>query len=232
LGASRSSRASRRLYLAFAASIALLTAVWIKHSPGDAIVTESPVVRESYPQTALVHAPSHVAAGKALLTPAPTLRVTGGYRPKPKPRPPRSAFAALIHFDFAKAWPPVRQHSERIEAIARVIARRAPVDGLRIEGHADERGDPPYNVWLSWHRSCNVARALRRLLAQHAPPIPLMQLAALGESQPAAPNTRPNRSDNPDGRAKNRRVRVSLLSHRPVDGLKCPPPPWRGLLAP
>jgi outer membrane protein OmpA-like peptidoglycan-associated protein len=38
------------------------------------------------------------------------------------------------------------------------------------------------------------------------------QTKGYGESKPVAPNTKPDGSDNPEGRAQNRRVEIKILN--------------------
>ena len=49
------------------------------------------------------------------------------------------------------------------------------------------------------------------LLARKVVPASEMVTVGSGESRPAAPNKRPDGKDNPEGRALNRRVEVTLI---------------------
>jgi outer membrane protein OmpA-like peptidoglycan-associated protein len=56
------------------------------------------------------------------------------------------------------------------------------------------------------------ARAIARWLAKHnVMAASSIVTKAWGKSQPAAPNQRPDGSDDADGRAKNRRVEIFLV---------------------
>ena len=77
-----------------------------------------------------------------------------------------------------------------------------------LEGHADDIGTAGYNLTLSRRRAETVARELiARGIRRDR-----VTVAAFGEARPAAPNRRADGSDNPDGRARNRRVEAVIRS--------------------
>lgn len=74
-----------------------------------------------------------------------------------------------------------------------------------IEGHTDSIGDPAYNLALSRQR----AEAVKRwFVGQDVLDAEDFTIEAYGETDPVAPNKQPDGSDNPEGRAKNRRVTI------------------------
>ena len=75
---------------------------------------------------------------------------------------------------------------------------------VTVEGHTDSVGPDDYNRALSERR----ARAVRDWLAKHGFAPAATPIAGYGESKPIAGNTRPDGSDDPEGRQKNRRVEV------------------------
>jgi outer membrane protein OmpA-like peptidoglycan-associated protein len=79
---------------------------------------------------------------------------------------------------------------------------------VSIEGHTDSKGNSTYNMTLSQHRAKAVAKwfTSRRLLNARA-----VDTVGKGETDPAVPNKRPDGSDDPAGRAKNRRVEIWLV---------------------
>lgn len=92
--------------------------------------------------------------------------------------------------------------------IAEIILSDAPGRRISVEGHTDSIGPANYNQSLSERRAASVAAALRgarvgsdRLVSK-----------GFGESFPAAPNTLTSGGDNPEGRARNRRVEVVILN--------------------
>ena len=109
----------------------------------------------------------------------------------------------LFAFDRAElttnAWIKVRD-------IADVLNDRARQRLVSIEGHTDAIGSEIYNQRLSERRAESVTIALQqsgvssRRLTTHG----------YGERYPVAPNTYPDGSDNPAGRAQNRRVEVVI----------------------
>jgi outer membrane protein OmpA-like peptidoglycan-associated protein len=80
-----------------------------------------------------------------------------------------------------------------------------------IEGHTDAKGDDAYNDGLSERR----ARAVRTWLAARGFVAAETPIVGRGERHPVAPNARPDGSDDPEGRAKNRRVEVVLATCEP-----------------
>ena len=88
------------------------------------------------------------------------------------------------------------------ELVARLQAEQRNAY-LEIEGHTDSAGSEPYNLNLGMAR----AEAVKRYLHdQHQVPLHRMNLLSYGETRPAAPN------DTPEGRARNRRVVIRVLS--------------------
>jgi outer membrane protein OmpA-like peptidoglycan-associated protein len=75
---------------------------------------------------------------------------------------------------------------------------------ITIEGHTDAIGDDASNQLLSEARAASVRAALEAELGSGF----TFDAVGFGESRPIAPNTNPDGSDNPDGRAQNRRVEI------------------------
>ena len=87
--------------------------------------------------------------------------------------------------------------------IAATVAQRAPRTVV-VHGYTDGKGDDAYNRRLSQAR----ADAVRAWLeARVSAPI---RSEAHGKSDPVAPNTHADGSDDPEGRARNRRVAIVL----------------------
>ncbi|MGP3931965.1 OmpA family protein [Nonomuraea sp. KM88] len=110
----------------------------------------------------------------------------------------------LFDFDSADIKPSA---AAELKKVARRVAEEAG-DGvtIHVDGHTDAKGDVAHNQPLSERR----ARAVADWLATEGG-LPEARLVArgFGESKPAAPNTTADGSDNPAGRAKNRRVVIS-----------------------
>mgnify|MGYP000921684488 FL=1 len=93
-----------------------------------------------------------------------------------------------------------------------VMMQLNPEIVVEIQSHTDSKGNESYNLKLSQKRAESVVNYLvgkgidkKRLLAK-----------GYGESQPIAPNENKDGSDNPEGRAKNRRTDFRIIGV--VDG--------------
>ena len=75
-----------------------------------------------------------------------------------------------------------------------------------VEGHTDAKGDDAYNQRLSDRR----ADSVRQWLARQRLGSLKFSAKGFGETQPVAPNTKPDGADDPDGRQKNRRVEIVI----------------------
>lgn len=107
----------------------------------------------------------------------------------------------LFEFDSASLTPTARS---TVVHIAEVLNREGNKRRISVEGHTDAIGDEGYNLVLSQRRAETVARALRENGVE-----PFRVVArGYGEKYPVAPNTHADGTDNPTGRAKNRRVEV------------------------
>ncbi|MCT7983901.1 OmpA family protein [Laspinema sp. A4] len=76
-----------------------------------------------------------------------------------------------------------------------------------IHGHTDSKGTDEYNIELSQKRAASVKYYFVNNFQAEPTRI---QTKGLGKSQPIAPNTNPDGSDNPQGREKNRRVEFTI----------------------
>lgn len=103
--------------------------------------------------------------------------------------------------------------NDRLRQTASLIKSRAPktsgrVKVVRIDGYTDSLGAAAYNQALSERRAASVTVALTRLLGAGYE----LHSYGHGAAKPVAANTNPDDSDNPAGRAQNRRVTVSFGS--------------------
>jgi outer membrane protein OmpA-like peptidoglycan-associated protein len=113
--------------------------------------------------------------------------------------------AADFLFDFDR----YAIRSEAADSLRKVaeVARAYPKAPLLIEGHTDGKGAHPYNMRLSESRALSV----KNWLVQNAGiDSARITTRGSGETKPVAPNTKPDGSDNPQGRQKNRRVAITL----------------------
>jgi outer membrane protein OmpA-like peptidoglycan-associated protein len=84
--------------------------------------------------------------------------------------------------------------------------KKAGQHPVQIYGYTDSIGSDRYNQVLSEQR----ARSVRDWLAAHHYLAAATPIKGFGKQNPVAPNTNPDGSDNPSGRAKNRRVEVAI----------------------
>ena len=115
----------------------------------------------------------------------------------------RIELAADVLFDFDKAdiLPKAR---EALKQVAEVIREKGK-GVVQIEGHTDSKGSDAYNQRLSERR----ANAVKDWLANKEG-LKNVRFATrgFGAKKPVASNTKPDGSDDPDGRQKNRRVEI------------------------
>jgi outer membrane protein OmpA-like peptidoglycan-associated protein len=90
-------------------------------------------------------------------------------------------------------------------AVEYIKAFKGPDQKVEITGYTDSIGDKEYNKKLSWNRADAVAKWLISHKILEAKDV--MTIGA-GATRPLVPNTRPNGSDDPAGRARNRRVEI------------------------
>lgn len=114
-----------------------------------------------------------------------------------------TAADVLFDFDRADLKPDALA---TLRAIAADIEKRYAEGPVRVEGHTDAVGSDSYNRDLSLRR----AESVRTWLVTEGG-IAADRVAAegYGESLPVVPNAKPDGSDDPTGRARNRRVVIT-----------------------
>ena len=117
----------------------------------------------------------------------------------------RIELEADVLFDFDKAS--LRPEAvPSLEKVAEVLRARAG-SPVTIEGHTDGKGTDAYNLPLSEKR----AMAVRDWLVKSGAATPAkITTKGWGKSKPVVPNARPDGSDDPEGRKKNRRVEITV----------------------
>lgn len=109
---------------------------------------------------------------------------------------------ALFEFDKATLTPDAE---ETLEALVPLLAR-AGQHPATVEGHTDSKGSDAYNQTLSEQR----ARTVKDWLVSRGAVAATTAVQGWGERRPVTPNAKPDGSDDPAGRQKNRRVEVVL----------------------
>jgi OOP family OmpA-OmpF porin len=95
---------------------------------------------------------------------------------------------------------------------------------ITIGGHSDTRGNDRDNLISSRKR----AEAVRDYLLSKGMPAERMTVIAFGETRALVPNAKPDGSDDPEARAKNRRVEVQVALPQPAAAETAPAAPANG----
>lgn len=169
---------------------------WRSVSPTDAPATNGcdPVVP---PRAA---APAPVAQAPA---PAPVALAPAAPVPAPSPiavsRKVSLSADALFDFDQSVIKPEGKAHLDTL--LGQLTA--VDLEKLSAVGHTDSKGSDTYNEKLALRR----VHAVEAYLVSKGIPSNRIAVSGMGEKQPVAPNV-VNGTDNPEGRAKNRRVEI------------------------
>jgi outer membrane protein OmpA-like peptidoglycan-associated protein len=113
--------------------------------------------------------------------------------------------SADVLFDFDKA--DLKPQAEPQLAELATVIKGYPGASVNIEGHSDGKGADAYNQTLSEKRAASIAQWLTTKGGASAPQL---HTRGWGKTKPIAPNAKPNGADDPDGRAKNRRVEITI----------------------
>lgn len=112
-----------------------------------------------------------------------------------------------VHFKFDSAEL-TRNAREILLETVRVL-KDSPGFRVKVAGHTDSIGSAAYNLRLSKAR----ADSVKAFLVRHGIQASRLETRGYGETRPIAPNNKPDGSDNPEGRAKNRRVMLVVLGN-------------------
>jgi outer membrane protein OmpA-like peptidoglycan-associated protein len=111
--------------------------------------------------------------------------------------------AADVLFDFDKAS--IKKEAEPSLQNLATVLKANPGASVAIEGHTDGKGADAYNQTLSEQRAAAVKQWLVANAQVNGANI---STRGWGKSKPVTYNAKPDGSDDPEGRAKNRRVQV------------------------
>jgi outer membrane protein OmpA-like peptidoglycan-associated protein len=109
----------------------------------------------------------------------------------------------LFDFDKYKLRPTAKDSLDRA---AEVIKEKSK-GPIRITGYTDAKGNDQYNKKLSERRANAVRDYFVKEAGLRGKPF---RTQGLGAENPVAPNTKPDGSDDPEGRQKNRRVEIVI----------------------
>lgn len=118
----------------------------------------------------------------------------------------RIELAADVLFDFDKST--IKPQAESaLHTVAEIINEKGKGRSVRIDGHTDSKGGDAYNQKLSERRAASVKQWLAEKEGLNTVK---MSTQGFGAKRPVAPNVKPDGSDDPEGRQKNRRVEIVL----------------------
>jgi outer membrane protein OmpA-like peptidoglycan-associated protein len=141
---------------------------------------------------------------KLLANYAASAGATDGVAYSPIVKNPGGGESLVVYFDFNEAGL-VPRARRQLEIVANLL-RDDPRRKLRLSGHADAIGSDTYNRRLSAAR----ALAVKQELAGLGVAAEQIVTEGLGTLRPLDPNTKPDGSDNPEGRSRNRRTEIYL----------------------
>jgi outer membrane protein OmpA-like peptidoglycan-associated protein len=121
----------------------------------------------------------------------------------------RVELSADVLFDFDKAAI-LPKAEESLRQVAAVISEKGSGE-VRIEGHTDAKGSAAYNQRLSERRAEAVSAWLS---ANGGVSRGSVTTVGFGATRPVAPNAKPDGSDDPDGRQRNRRVEIVVKKRK------------------
>ncbi|MCS6879443.1 MAG: OmpA family protein [Geminicoccaceae bacterium] len=117
---------------------------------------------------------------------------------------------ADVLFDFDRAE--LRPEADPVlRALLAEVRAKLPRARFLVEGHTDAKGTEDYNQKLSERRAASVRDWLVRVGRIDPAAI---ATRGYGETRPVAPNARPDGSDDPVGRQRNRRVVITVRAGR------------------
>lgn len=117
---------------------------------------------------------------------------------------PSGGESLVVYFEFNEVGLGARAQRQ-LEIVANLL-RDDPQRKLRLSGHTDAVGSDAYNRQLSAARAFAVKNALAALGVSGDQVV----TEGLGTLRPLDPNTKPDGSDNPEGRSRNRRTEIFL----------------------
>lgn len=128
--------------------------------------------------------------------------ISGDVKTEETPKQVQVTLAAdvLFAFDQADLAP---EAAATIDEVASQL-RAGGTGEVEVVGYTDSKGSDQYNQDLSLRRSTAVRDALAAKAGGFT-----YAVSGRGAADPVAPNEKPDGSDNPDGRARNRRVTIT-----------------------
>ena len=163
--------------------------------------------------------PADSTSTAGMTLPVTNLTVSAGNPTASDAESPHQATITLrtdVLFKFAKSNLTPRAKAILGQVGAKIKGRAT--GAVQVTGYTDSIGTDQVNMPLSQARAAAVVAALKPTL-----PGVTFRATGLGSSDPVAPNTKPDGSDNPAGRALNRRVTITFPVNAPAPA--APPVP-------
>lgn len=129
-----------------------------------------------------------------------------------RPIPDAEIIIPNIYYDFDDAGLTAAAR-QAIDTSIYVLLKENPTLIVEIGSHTDSKGSLPYNENLSQRRAESVVNYLRKSGIEKE----RTKAKGYGEVQPIAPNEKPDGSDNPEGRARNRRTSFRVVGELPIE---------------
>ncbi len=170
--------------------------------PIAVIVAKSDSVIAITTATVAVVATPTVAATPTVIASSQTVTNTN-VDENPKPVVAFSVSNILFDYDKSSINPTFSSELDKVVS----FLKNSKNAKINIAGYTDSKGSDEYNLSLSKRR----ANAIASYLASKGVNRNRIITNGFGETKPIAPNENPDGSDNPDGRAKNRRTEISLI---------------------
>jgi len=117
-----------------------------------------------------------------------------------------------VYFAFDKSNV-IEFYKKQIDSVVQVLNAH-PGYTVEVQGHTDSKGTDEYNEKLSQRRANEVKDFLikKKKIDKNR-----ITVKTFGEKQPAVPNELPNGEDDPEGRARNRRVEFKIIVDKTED---------------
>lgn len=117
-----------------------------------------------------------------------------------------------VYFAFDKSNV-IDFYKSEIDSVVKLLTDH-PAYSVEVQGHTDSKGTDEYNEKLSIKRANEVKTFLvkKKEIAENR-----IVVKTFGEKMPAVPNELPTGEDDPEGRARNRRVEFKIITDKPDD---------------
>ncbi|MBX9686854.1 MAG: OmpA family protein [Candidatus Obscuribacterales bacterium] len=119
----------------------------------------------------------------------------------------------LFEFDKATLTPFAMETLNALKPLITKLGKHP----IKVEGHTDGKGSDDYNQNLSERRA---ERVKNWLIEKDISPASAISIEGFGEKRPVARNQNPDGSDNPQGRALNRRVEIVVDTCKEIETSK------------